>query len=287
MMDAGMDQDISGAIAAALCMRPAGTPAKIRAAMREVIESRVYVYEGSCPPSDSSAEAVYRRRLLQVGIQPDAPQADHRRKVLDRLCNGDVRREDMIEFYGTKLDKKRFAKEVARALLPRRLKVFARNRWMLSASVLAELCLLLNFHGIFMAAMKIWLGNHGIRSVAAAAGWDAQEQQQLAIAGAGAGEGDPDPEQPKAEGAWAQENKENRQTLFRWLVTEPGPRLLALCIAMQPQLHLFQVILKRSSERWDDEQRMLAAAGKPHLHRKSIVLLALAFRATRKCDVGA
>jgi hypothetical protein len=146
-----------------------------------VIKESLQLYPDAPPLPDTHPSVVHRRRLLDLtlGCEPDDIV---RKQVLDQYCTSDPR-SPAIEHYG-KANADELAEAVAKALLPRGLKLFARHRWLSSDETLRESCLLLGWHGIFERAVPRWLAAQRAKTAVAQLG---QDDQDWSMAPSGSG----------------------------------------------------------------------------------------------------
>ena len=126
---------ISGVIALALALQPAGKTSELRAALAASICQSVVVCHGS-PPQDGRAE--YRDAVLDA-IFTHKSAANFQRKTKLRLLLTGWLHEHRIEWYvnESQPDIGQYASLLADALLPSKIPVFKRHRWVNSQQLSA------------------------------------------------------------------------------------------------------------------------------------------------------
>ncbi len=144
-----------------LALSTRGGISGLRRAMRQRIKETLQILAGA----RSRDAQEYSTQLLSLYLRGEKPACKHRRIVLSALFNGDWRACDVVQFHdwgqipgGRAAIERAFYTHGARALLPRSLKVFARNNWTGSGVSLDDIGLLTAIHGLLPSAYQIVYG---------------------------------------------------------------------------------------------------------------------------------
>ena len=84
------------------------------------------------------------------------PADEQRRQQLDFLRGGDIR-SSRVDVYGVDRSRGEIIDIIVKALVPRALKIFPRQRWLTCDDSVREAALLFGFHHIFARAVPLWL----------------------------------------------------------------------------------------------------------------------------------
>ena len=137
-----------------LALATKGTISSLRRALRQHIAEKLVILGGSASPSG----AARRDSFLDLFLPPDRPKDKSRRVVLRALFNGDWRSVAVVHHQtgdipgGDAAVLRAFQLWGVPALLPRSLKVFARNNWTGSGAALGDIGLVVSCHGLLQAA---------------------------------------------------------------------------------------------------------------------------------------
>jgi hypothetical protein len=157
---------VSGAIAHALIQKPNGTYDIMWAVIVDVLITCSLPIIGGVPPRQDSEIIRYRDSVL-AAFQGKAPKASIQKRVfvLKQKVHSDLQDKLSINVYlpgGTPLDNvadliRVWAQDVATALAPRRLKIFAHHRWCTSGEVAAELFISEMFFGLLSRCIPLFI----------------------------------------------------------------------------------------------------------------------------------
>jgi hypothetical protein len=125
----------------------------IRREARQLIRERLTIYVGSRPPLDADQ---HRQRVWDTFVSNPAPSHRYRRRVLESLFNGDLRKVDRIEHYevgccsSARETKKLLLTIGVEALFPRtEFKTLQTSNWIGSDASIDDVALPAFVHSIF------------------------------------------------------------------------------------------------------------------------------------------
>ena len=248
---------ISGCIAVALTMKRGSAVEDCRQALVAVLLESVQVVEGGAPYLVGSPQHIYRKAVFDLLLDVSV-SGRKRRCTLEACLNGDLSDETILWFAPAgKGDPQKWARDTACALLPSAIKLFPRNRWVLSMGCVAELALLSVCHNLFSRAVAKWLGSP-VTSLAGGTGDDYDA----------ASGGNLDsivehlPPGLTPTDFWSKFNDRQRNDTVKFAQSQPLPLLLLMRISLEPQSKLMQRLLDLSSDGWEERQEQLAMEGK-------------------------
>ena len=283
---------ISGLLAAALAQKPWGALGKLREALSFVLLQRLVIIAGP-PPCADDPRTLHRARLLDLFL-PRTCRGDARRLQLATLMNGDWT-SATIHWHTEEAnpDRNRWAALLVDALVPTAWPVFPRARWLLSHAAINEAGLLACCHRLLEQVLPAWvamLKNPMARVPPPLADPESddetvikdddddtaseeqevgqqqhqQQQQQPRRRHQQQQQQQQQKQRPQASGDrqekmdWAEFNERQRGNALTWALTRPGAILLTARVCLAPLVTLFQQLLFRSGEDFD-EASLLAA----------------------------
>jgi hypothetical protein len=251
---------VSGAIALALAQKGIGSVESFRDAVQQVLRSRIRVDKGGVPLSPESPALTYRKAVLDTW-QSDSPgmQMARRRAVLEARVKDDWQTPDIsiVVASGVSDDEVEvqiaaWCEEVASALVPSHLKVFARNRWCTSSPTSGDLFLLSLCHGLLKDVIPVWLRSFG--HTASTSCWDDLGEILL--------------DDLEGEAYWAAFNSKQRGDAMRFSQAARTVPCIALWHkTMQPCVRLVDAFLRYASDDWDNNEMQDVACGLPRTFR--------------------
>ena len=227
-----MASDISGVIAVGLTCRVHGALDKLRQCLADELKEMFVIYDGAFPPPDSDEEVVFKRRVLKSLLGSTAVDKQ-RYEILDRCLTGGIR-GPRLEHHGS-IELLDLVDMVVTALLPKCITVFPRHRWLTSINSVTDLSLLCSVNKVFDKAAPKWIASltqqGSSRSKAPSTAPDAD-----AFVGVPLQDSVRANSQLGGASGWQEANERNKVTVVSFAGTSPGPRLLVMRVAMQPQV---------------------------------------------------
>jgi hypothetical protein len=262
-----------------LAARVSGATGRLRQAIAEVIESSIEIV-ASDPPAEPQE---HTKALLDLCMSHSESGATLK-AVLRRHLHGKLS-EDKIPFY-TKArnpNKKKFAQFLAKRLLPTRIIIFARNRWLTTLAPLRTLALLDTVHNLLRRSVPLWVeklkkGGHASLKVKKKPKARAPRVEGLDVMVSSESETEADAvgrqaakakgrskkkktggnasskAQPDKEIDWAVINEQHRGDSLHFAAGHPGPKLIIGCICLEPCVSLMRSLETTGARSWDIEQ---------------------------------
>ena len=261
--------DLKGMIATALSSRPCQAMNKLYQALEAVAISSLKRYTARPPPPTSKIWQ-HRARLLQC-LLPATSHGLKQREILERDLAGDWEADDIAWYTLDKGDSpSAWAKRIVRALVPRRLVMFNRGRWLKSVDVIYAFALACNCHRLMARGIPVWLlllqgvplgridvrtfaeSKHGPNHDTAGMAWDIGSNDE------GSDADEPAPMRPTCPQDWVEFNDRQRGTAANWADSAPESRLIIEAVCFQPHVELLQGQLEVAGQKWKDEQNYIA-----------------------------
>ena len=267
---------LTGIIALSLSMRLGGHFTAFRKILAAVILKSVIVVR-SAPLACDHAWSRRRDALLRLTLPPSSTRIS----VLRSLLTGDIT-DGRIQLYrpsgAGRQELKEYAESLASALVPSRLAVFSRTRWLTSSEPIADLALLANTHDLLQRAVIAWCSNKtGSAQLEEllerlddhAPEWDAipsdsEDGEKDDKAAAGPGDQCAASHVAGAAGSidWAAFNKKQRRDSMKFVQKNPAGILTTTCIAIQPLIALQRRVEFLDGDVWQTAERKKAISGK-------------------------
>jgi hypothetical protein len=267
---------MTGLISLSLAMRFGGQFMSFRRVLTKVILQSLTVVKSS-PLEPEHSQTRYRDTLLNLCLPASCPQI----AKLRTLLTGDLLDNEILwrrpQGAASKHECKAYAQDLAANLLPNRLVIFSRTRWMQSVTPIAEAALLANTHNLLPRAVMAWTSKtkgvdeckksefdprwDAISSDGEKEGEDVAEEPPKA-----AGDIEGDAGAPAATGNidWAAYNKEQQKGSRKFAALRPAGVLVSTVIVAQPMVALQQRVEDLDSDDWEVNQLHKAAvSGKP------------------------
>ena len=152
-----LDRDVSGCISLALSMQPAGSVARLRSILADVIEEHMDVFLGAAEPSTARPDMVLKRQLWDTLLPDERPGSALRKEALGFWLNGTI--APRLQHFG-RANKRHIAVAVAKAVLHCPLLLFPRHRWCTSLQTFCDAAVLFSIADGAVATQAItrWLG---------------------------------------------------------------------------------------------------------------------------------
>ncbi|CAE7262689.1 unnamed protein product [Symbiodinium microadriaticum] len=290
--------DISGLLSASLCQH-AGSLDKWREILSTVLEQRLVIYY-DMPPAGLAAQ--HREAVLDLFLplakDPATKgrlQNKRRRFVLQNTLNGLIDTKEVAHYccFGCCVSREQTYEKIRKfavaALLPSKLKLFAKNRWAQHFEAVSFCGLLAAYHGLLepvLLAIKAVSGedsrakpatteNSGdavLDMLADEMGLEAFDGQTEAATrvpddqgqGLAAGHDDVQEDEAGANPAeidWVTLNKQFKQKAGLWAGSRPVARLTFLAMSITAMERVMHAYLAMSGDEWEVKQRQLAMAG--------------------------
>ena len=250
----GVDEQISGIISTSLSMKPGNALQKFRRQLFLVVYYSVVIVDAPAPPDDSPGRQRFAA-LLDAVIPSDSVKALKRRHELWLLFTSNTC-EERIVFHnpGLLVGRWAWATRVAHALLPKKVPVFQRHRWLNSLCPLSEYSLLFGVHNLGQRTVPRWLlalKDKPLPTLIYSASWELSESESDDEPSSHAGGNNNVP----VDGIdWAAFNKKHRKTTKQFAATGPGGTLIVARLAMQVNVDLLHYIEHLGSMDWEKEQ---------------------------------
>ena len=156
--------DISALIALSCFMESTGQSIAFREAIEKTLIANLSCVHDSAPPGPDAPSSRHRENVLALLLPPDSPANRARAHVLRTSLTGDwtSKRIELHRVGGWRgFNLQQWAVDLAKALLPRAIRPFPRQRWMQSLHTVTEYSLLGCAHHLLPVAGLRWLGPGG------------------------------------------------------------------------------------------------------------------------------
>jgi hypothetical protein len=205
-----------------------------------------------------------RNALLDLFIPSDTVIAEQRRTVLKALLHGHPS-SLFVEWHDPdpNADLDKWARLVARTLLPGGVPIFNRNRWIRNLASLGCFGLLLNFHRLLQRAVPLWLANARGKPLVAVRPdreeaddlvadntWEPSEDEQEGCEGQADLIDRQSRKQPGEDDAAFNKRQKTDAASFAESLTADAD-LTVLVLVLGPHAHLMDRMLKLSSKEWE------------------------------------
>jgi hypothetical protein len=256
-----IDPFLSGLISYALTQAPGGALNKLHQAVAEVTLHSFSQFDGPrSRPTDP--RMIHGNLVLDLLVGSTIVKKVERRFALQELLTSDITLDEIILYKpGPPVDARQWCWKLSRLLLPQRVKIFQRRRWMSSASPLSEAALLDNTHNLFRRSVPRWCVLLKGRVPPPMASWRPTPDSDDEAACAHEDNSSLVPFVQQGVGAngtisvdWTHWNRVQRGTAKKLAESNPGPTLLVARVSLQQQTKLLGEFESISGDSWELQQ---------------------------------
>lgn len=145
------------------------------------------------------------------------------------------------------------AQQIAHAVLACAIPLFPRHRWLNSSEAFRLATLLFVVCGIGQRAVLAWAAASLPQQSSDRANVADSAGDSVVVAGGAEPDGPAELPAPSPQ-TWAERQADMRRKACVWAESEPGLRLMVMCVTMQPQLNLYCRLFRLGSSQWDFDQ---------------------------------
>jgi hypothetical protein len=274
-----VDGLLSGAIAIALAFSPGGATTTFRKALALVIEHSVVVVD-TLPPPPGHQDLRLRDARLDLFL-PATPAGMARRHVLETSLHGDME-ADRIKWCvvgGADVTAvAAWSKRVADAMLPTKLKIFSRTRWLSLLDSLTDIALIASMHNLLHRVLPLWKLQMKGQPITPAI---LMRQCGGRVAAFDVSDSDSEVDENVKPGpnTWQEWNRLQRRdagVFARSKASKAGITITVTCL--EPMVKLLHHVEYVSKDSWLQEQMAAAVGGQPCFTRAEEAMSGIAVR---------